>query len=103
MAAAVFNDLPYAQAYEAALMIPHHSAESFRSEITAESWRDIPLTYIFCEKDLVIVPETQQRFIDTIEEVSGRKVDVRKIDAGHCPTNSRPEELSGLVAEAAAM
>lgn len=103
MASAVFNDLPYAQAYEQALQIPHHSAVSFRHEVTQASYKDIPLTYIFCERDYVIVPETQQRFIDTVEEVSGKKVDVKRIDSGHCPNSSRPQELLKLVAEAAVM
>lgn len=103
MAPLVCNDLPYAQAYENALKLPHHSAVSFQSEVTQASYKDIPATYIYCERDVVINPETQQRFIDTIEEVSGKKVDVKKIDAGHCPTWSKPEELLTLMIEAAEM
>lgn len=95
------NDLPYAQAYEHALNFPHHSAVSFKTEVTAVSYRHIPSTYIFCERDLVISPEAQQRFIDTIEEVSGRKVDVRRLDAGHCPNFSKERELVEIIAQAA--
>lgn len=101
MAPFVCNDVPYAQAYENALQFPHHSAVSFQGEVTQASYKDVPVTYIFCEKDLVINPETQQRFIDTIEEVSGNKVDVKRIDAGHCPNFSRPEELVELLVQAA--
>lgn len=50
MAGAVCNDLPYAQAYENALKIPHHSTASFKEEVTQASYKDIPLTYIFCER-----------------------------------------------------
>ncbi|XPS70463.1 hypothetical protein M3J09_002680 [Ascochyta lentis] len=103
MAPIVCNDLPYAQAYENALKLPHHSATSFQSEVTQASYKDIPVTYIFCEKDMVISPEIQQRFIDAIEEVSGSKVDVKKIDAGHCPNWSKPEELLQLIVEASEM
>ena len=103
MAGAVCNDLPYAQAYENVLKLPHHSAPSFKEEVTQASYKDIPLTYIFCERDFVINPETQQRFIDTVEEVSGKKVDVKKIDAGHCPNWSRPQELLKLVVDAAVL
>ncbi|KAJ4344068.1 hypothetical protein N0V95_006401 [Ascochyta clinopodiicola] len=101
MAPLVCNDLPYAEAYEHALQLPYHSAVSFQSKATQASYKDIPLTYIFCERDLIISPEIQQRFIETVEEVSGKKVDVKRIDAGHCPNWSRPEELAGLVVEAA--
>lgn len=101
MAPFVANDLPYAQAYEKALQLPHHSAASFQSEVTKCGYKDIPLTYIFCERDMVISPEIQQRFIDTIEEISGNKVDVKKIDAGHIPMWSKPDETVRLLLEAA--
>ena len=103
MAPILCNDLPYAQAYENVVQLPHHSAVSFQGEVTQASYKDIPLTYIFCEKDLVINPETQQRFIDTIEEVSGKSVDVKRIDSGHCPQWSKPDELVGLIVQAAEM
>jgi pimeloyl-ACP methyl ester carboxylesterase len=101
MAPLVCNDLPYAQAYEHALQLPHHSAISFQSEATQTSYKDIPVTYIYCEKDMIISPEIQQRFIDTIEEVSGSKVDVKRLDAGHCPNFSKPKELLELIVGAA--
>ncbi|KAL1657035.1 hypothetical protein SLS61_000075 [Didymella pomorum] len=101
MAPFVANDLPYAQAYEYALQLPHHSAASFQSEVTKCAYKDIPLSYIFCERDMVISPEIQQRFIDTIEEVSGNKVDVKKIDAGHVPMWSKMDETVRLLVEAA--
>ncbi len=101
MAPFVCNDLPFAQAYEHALKLPHHSAISFQTEATRVSYKDIPVTYIFCEKDMVIPPETQQRFIETIEEVSGEKVDVKRMDVGHCPNWSKPDELLEVLVAAA--
>lgn len=101
MAPFVCNDLPFAQAYQNALQLPHHSAISFHSPVTQASYKDIPSTYIFCERDLVIAPDVQQRFIETIKEVSGREVDVKRLDTGHCPNWSRPEELVGLLEEVA--
>jgi pimeloyl-ACP methyl ester carboxylesterase len=103
MAPFLCNDLPYDQAYEKALQVPHHSAISFQNEVTQAAYKDIPVTYILCERDMVITPDTQQRFIDVVEEVSGKKVDVRKIDAGHCPNWSRPDELLELIVAAAGM
>ena len=100
MAPFVANDLPYAQAYENALQLSHHSAISFHNEVTQASYKDIPSTYIFCENDLVVSPDRQQRFIETIEEVSGKKVDVKKIDAGHIPLWSKPEETLKLLIDA---
>ena len=101
MAPLACNDLPFAQAYENTLQLPHHSAVSIRGEVSQTSYKDVPVTYIYCERDLVIPPEIQQRFIDTIEEVSGSKVDVKRIDAGHCPNWSKPDELLKLLVDAA--
>lgn len=101
MAPFVANDLPYAEAYENALQLPHHSAVSFQGEVTKCSYKDIPLSYIFCERDMVISPAIQQRFIETIEEVSGSKVDVKNIDAGHVPMWSKMDETVRLLIEAA--
>lgn len=96
----VCNDLPYAEAYEHALKLPHHSAISFRSAATQASFKDIPSTYIFCERDLIIAPEMQERFIETMREEGGQ-VEVKRLDSGHCPNWSRPEELSKLLLEIA--
>lgn len=96
----ICNDLPYATAYEHALQLPHHSAISFQGEVTHASYTELPVSYIFCERDLVISPETQQRFIETIEEVSGKAVHVQRLDAGHCPNWSRPGELVELIVRA---
>ncbi|KAH6637963.1 Alpha/beta hydrolase fold-1 [Boeremia exigua] len=100
MAHAVCNDLPYAQAYQNAVLLEHHSGPSFNTAATQESYKELPITYIFCEKDFVVAPDAQQRFIDTIEEVSGKKVDVKRIDSGHCPNWSQPEALLKLIVDA---
>lgn len=62
-----------------------HSFPSFTSELTHAGYKDIPVSYLFCEEDLCIPPAVQQAGIDEIERVSGRKVDVTSITADHCP------------------
>lgn len=101
MAAAVLNDLPFEEAYPLALQLPHHSAVSFNSPISQAAYEKIPVTYIVCEKDLIVPPKMQRKFISTIEELSGKSVDVRTMECGHCPQWSCPEKLVEVVLEAA--
>ena len=93
---AIANDLPWESAYPLALQLPHHSAISFHGAVSQAAYESIPVSYVVCEKDLIITPETQRRFIRTIEE-SGREVDVHSLDCGHCPNWSMPERLVEVV------
>ncbi|KAF1840403.1 alpha/beta-hydrolase [Cucurbitaria berberidis CBS 394.84] len=97
MAGAIRNDLPYEEAYPFALQLPYHSAISFQEPITQAAYKTIPVSYIVCERDMIINPDTQRRFIKTIEEESGREVDVFGLDSGHCPNWSQPEKLVEII------
>lgn len=68
-----------------------HASASFGHELTHAGYKDIPVSYLFCEDDKCVTPTIQQTGIDGIEKVSGRKVDVTRIKAGHCPNISQPE------------
>lgn len=72
--------------------MPKHSAVSFGDALTYEGFKDVPVSYLFCEEDLCIPPEVQQAGIDMIEKRSGRKVDVTEVKADHCCNISAPKE-----------
>lgn len=97
------NDLPWDLAYENTLNLAHHSGQSFLDKTTQAGYLDIPVSYIFCEKDLVVNVEKQQGFIDVVKEATGKEVHVVKLDAGHCPNWSMPEKLGDVIAEMARM
>ena len=71
----------------------HHSAISFTGELTYPGYKDVPVSYLFCENDKCIPPSVQQKGIDMIEEASGNKVDVTRINNDHCPSISAPEKV----------
>ncbi|KAF2030062.1 alpha/beta-hydrolase [Setomelanomma holmii] len=101
MAFVACNDLPWDLAYENVLNFSHHSGPSFLEKVTQVAYKDVPVSYILCEDDLIVNPEAQKGFIKVIEEESGRKVDVVGLKAGHCPNWSMPEKLGDvIVAEA---
>ncbi|KAH7408156.1 Alpha/beta hydrolase fold-1 [Phaeosphaeria sp. MPI-PUGE-AT-0046c] len=102
-AAAVCNDLSWDLAYENTLNFAHHSGASFLEPVTQVGYLDIPVSYIFCEKDLVVNPEKQQGFVDVVQEATGKDVHVVKLDSGHCPNWSMPEKLGDVIAEMAGM
>lgn len=62
-----------------------HSAFSFGDALTYAGYKDVPVSYLVCEEDLLIPAVSQTRMIDLIEQESSRKVDVTKIPAGHAP------------------
>jgi pimeloyl-ACP methyl ester carboxylesterase len=101
MASACGNDMPYEQAYEYAIGLAHHSSASFLEPLTQAAYADVPVSYVLCEQDLVVVPDAQKGFIKVLEEGSGKEVRVVKLQSGHCPNWSRPEELAGVLGELA--
>jgi len=98
VAGAIGNDFAsWEEAYEYALKLPHHSAASFQDEVSKVAYKSNPVTYILAEKDLLITPDIQRRFIGVIEEAKGKKIDVINIDSGHCPTWSQPDRLVEII------
>jgi len=92
-AAITFSDLPKEEGEAWIKKFPRHSAVSFAGELTYAGYKDIPVSYLFCEEDLCIPAKNQREGIELIEKVSGKKVDVTSIKAGHCPTASAPQKV----------
>lgn len=43
----------------------------------------MPVSYLFCERDLTVPPAIQQAGIDMVERVTGARVDVTRVDCDH--------------------
>ena len=78
-----------------------HSAQSFGNELTYAGYKTIASSYLLCEEDRAGPPDFQREMIGTIEEASGRKVDVTYIKAGHCPYLSAEKETVEWIVNAA--
>ncbi|KAH7392295.1 Alpha/beta hydrolase fold-1 [Phaeosphaeria sp. MPI-PUGE-AT-0046c] len=88
-------------AYECAQKLPHHSTVSFTAPTTQIAYDKVPVSYILTERDLVVSPEYQEKYIKNIQDAQGKTIDVVRKPWGHCPNWSRPEELAEvLIAEA---
>jgi pimeloyl-ACP methyl ester carboxylesterase len=85
-----FNDCtPEAAAASVARLEPQ-SAKSFTDPLTRTAWREIPTTYVICERDNAIPAFAQ-------EAMSARAGRVERLDASHSPFLSRPDELAEII------
>ena len=75
-----------------------HSSISFANELTHAGYKDVPVSWFFCEDDQCVVPGAQQNGIDTIEKASGKKVEITRNFSDHCPEVSTPENLANWLA-----
>ncbi|KIW02508.1 hypothetical protein, variant [Verruconis gallopava] len=80
-----FNDMPYEEALPWAKRFGQHSAISFGGKLTYQGYKDVPVSYMFCENDKCVLPRMQQAGIDFVEKASGRKVDVYRYNVDHIP------------------
>jgi hypothetical protein len=96
-AAIAFSDLPPEEGAAWVKKFVQHSAISFTGELTHAGYKDIPVSFLVCEKDLCIPPELQREMIENIEKVSGRKVDVTSIQTDHVPSTTKPELVSDWI------
>lgn len=72
------------------------------SKSTYAVWRDVPSTYVMCQKDQALPFEVQQAMAANVMKVtveSGGKVGMQvfTLDSSHSPFLSRPEELGDIV------
>lgn len=76
---------------------PRHSGPTFVNELTHAGYKDVPVSYLLCELDICVSPEIQQKGIDMVERVSGRKVDVTRAKVDHAVNVSQPQVLADWI------
>ena len=96
-AANVFNDLPKEEGEKWAKMSTRHSGSTFPASLSHAGFKDVPVSYLLCAKDLAHEPELQRASIAMMERQIGGKIDVTEIDAGHAPNASRPMEVADWI------
>ncbi|KAI1808583.1 alpha/beta-hydrolase [Daldinia bambusicola] len=89
----IVSDLPDAKEREALVArLQTQSSASFASELTHAGYKGVPVSYLLCEEDALLLPRYQRGWIEFIEKESGNKVDVTTLRAGHCPNFTKPRE-----------
>ncbi|KAI1469341.1 alpha/beta-hydrolase [Daldinia caldariorum] len=89
----IISDLPDVKEREALVArLQTHSSASFATELTHAGYKDVPVSYLLCEEDALLLPKYQREWIEFIEKETGNKVDVTSLQAGHCPNFTKPQE-----------
>jgi pimeloyl-ACP methyl ester carboxylesterase len=85
-----YNDCTDEVAAAAAAALRPQAKASFMDPLGAAAWQELPSTYVICERDNAIPVFAQ-------EAMSQRAKHVRRLDAGHSPFLSQPDEVAALV------
>ena len=91
-----YNDLPDDESAYWSKKITLHPKSAQFTPVKNEAWREIPVSYIRCEKDAALVPDIQQMMIDSVTKV-GVPVAVEKASGSHSPFMSMPQSLSEII------
>jgi pimeloyl-ACP methyl ester carboxylesterase len=86
-----YNDCSERDTAWAVPQLRPQSASSFADTLRGAAWRDRPSTYVVCERDQAIPLFAQ-------EAMSQRAGEVVRLDSGHSPFLSQPDELVKLLA-----
>ena len=74
-----------------------HSTISFGGQLTHAGYKDIPVAYLNCTKDIVVTPELQQGFIDMMVNEAGVSVEIHELAASHAPIVSLPKTVGQII------
>jgi pimeloyl-ACP methyl ester carboxylesterase len=95
-----YNDLPEDEQKHWFSLIQPHSVGTMHAGCTAASWKEIPTFYLVCTKDLAIPEFGQDAMIKAAKE-AGADIDVTRLDCGHSPFLSRPDETVAWIKKVA--
>lgn len=100
-AAVILDELPKDQGEALTRKMPGQSIPAFEERLTNTSHYDVPITYLKCKNDKVVLPAHQQKMIDDFKAVSRSSVDVVEIASGHCPMVVHVERTAEIIQKAA--
>jgi hypothetical protein len=82
------------------MLLKHSKAAQFAA-VSHEAWREVPVTYLLCEKDQALPVEVQKMMIGRIKEAGGKVGTVESCEGSHSPFLSMPETVVEVVVRAA--
>jgi pimeloyl-ACP methyl ester carboxylesterase len=85
-----FNDVSEDATRAAVEQLAPHRMAAFTAPVGAVAWRDVPTTYVICDRDNAIPVPAQ-------EMLAGRADNVTRLDASHSPFLSHPDAVVGII------
>lgn len=95
-----YNDIEPMQAQELAKKNVTHNTATFPHKVSHAPWKDVPTTYVHCEKDMAIFLNLQKAMVNDARKNGAATLVIATCDSGHCPFLSMPGEVIGIVKEA---
>lgn len=97
-----YHDLPPEQQDKAvAQLVVHPTCAQFDAPkilVERAAWRDIPVTYLFCDDDQALPEPVQAMMVNRIEkDIDGLKIRREHFNAGHSPFLSMPDRVAEVV------
>lgn len=77
-----------------------HAFSTFADKTRAESWREIPTSYLLCEDDMTIPAAAQESMTRKVKE-TGADIEVKRIKSDHSPFLGCPEVVVQWIRETA--
>jgi pimeloyl-ACP methyl ester carboxylesterase len=99
VARGALSELPFEEALGFARSMGLHSFLSFEGKLSYPGYRHVPVSWIYCEDDKMIVPTLQQQYIDRIEAESGAAVNVHTLATGHMPNLTATDQLARMLVQ----
>ncbi|CAI7677884.1 unnamed protein product [Penicillium pancosmium] len=93
-----YNDLDDETAAKYVDALVHHAMPSFITPSTYEAYRDVPATYLFCERDEAIRPNFQR---EMVANAGDNVVRTYTCTSGHSPMLSVPEKVFEVIHDTA--
>ncbi|KAJ6034668.1 uncharacterized protein N7446_009422 [Penicillium canescens] len=89
-----YNDIDSARAEDLASSNVTHNWLAASGQVNGAPWKDMPMTYIYCTRDLAIMLPLQESMVrDALNAEGTSRLITETIDSGHCPFLSKPEEV----------
>ncbi|KAF7328220.1 Alpha/beta-hydrolase [Mycena venus] len=94
----IFSDLPLDEAVSWTTKFSTHSPVSFGQKVTYAAYKDIPISYVLCENNVLITPAQQEKIIAALEgEMGGETVDRHPVQCGHGINVSQPGTMVDVI------
>ncbi|KAH8805374.1 Alpha/Beta hydrolase protein [Xylogone sp. PMI_703] len=94
-----YKDLPEEERKHWESYLSHVPAEIFTQPITHETWKDVPCSWIITEKDEIILPEVQKKWIREAKENHGVEIKSYSVNTDHSPFLTIPDRVIAIVKE----
>lgn len=93
-----YNDLDDETAAKYVDALVHHAMPCFITPITYEAYRDVPATYLICERDEAIRPDFQRAMV---ANAGDSVVRTYTCASGHSPMLSVPDKVFEVIHDTA--